>query len=173
VHSTTHSSCVTVCHITDDGWITFQIWRSADWPVATTLWKQIFLIVAHWSNKYHVNRIFSGFKFHSCVANWIWIRIRIPTSWIRTGVGLEKIWVRTPLMHAVGWLKTHDLPTVKFSIQNFSYYLATGTPTIFGPLRLALPKQKIRCHATTWRTCWTLSFTQIYFITTTVFGFCI
>jgi len=25
------------------------------------------------------------------------IRIRIPTSWIRTGVGLEKTWVRAPL----------------------------------------------------------------------------
>jgi len=31
---------------------------------------------------------FSGFGFHSCIANWI--RIRIPASWIRTGIGLEK-----------------------------------------------------------------------------------
>jgi len=51
--------------------------------------------------------------------------------------------------------------------------LAPGTPTIFGPLHSAIFKQKIRCHATMWCTGWTLSYTQIYFITTTVFGFCI
>ena len=43
-----------------------------------------------------LDRIFSGFGFHTCVANRI--RIRIPTSWIRTRVGLEKTWVRTPLV---------------------------------------------------------------------------
>jgi len=46
------------------------------------------LIVARWLVKY-INRIFSGFAFHICVANRIQIRIRIPTSWIRTGVGLD------------------------------------------------------------------------------------
>ena len=82
---------VCYCHITGVGWTTFQIWRSTDEPVATTdLLETKFWIVAHWLVKY-VNRIFSGF---GCVA----IRIRIPTSWIRTGVGLEKTWVRTPLL---------------------------------------------------------------------------
>ena len=58
-------------------------------PVATTFQKQTFLVVARWLVKY-VNRIFSGFRFHSCIANRIRIRISIPTSWIRTGVGIEK-----------------------------------------------------------------------------------
>jgi len=51
--------------------------------------------------------------------------------------------------------------------------LATGTPAIFGPLHSSTLKQKTRCQATTWCTGWTLSFTQMYFITTTVFGFSI
>jgi len=39
----------------------------------------------------HGDRIFSGFGFHSCVANRNRTRISIPTSWIRTGVGLKKL----------------------------------------------------------------------------------
>ena len=41
--------------------------------------------------------IHTGFGFYSCVANRIRTRIRIPTSWIGTEVGLKKTWLRTPL----------------------------------------------------------------------------
>jgi len=43
----------------------------------------------------------------------------------------------------------------------------------FGLFYSAIRKQKTRWHTTTWLTGWTLSFTQIYFISTTIFGFSI
>ena len=68
--------------------------------VATTFKKQKLVIVAHWLVKY-INRIFSGIGFQICVAKRI--RIRIPTSWTRTEVGLEKTWVRTHLYRTRFW----------------------------------------------------------------------
>jgi len=49
-----------------------------------------------------------------CVANRIRIRIRIPTSWIRTGVGLEKTWVRTPLQQRWDRCQAKFLTSAKF-----------------------------------------------------------
>jgi len=65
--------------------------------------KKKFLIVAHWLVKC-INRIFSGFGFHFCVASRIRIRIGIPSSCIRIGVGVEKTWVRTPLLSGCAML---------------------------------------------------------------------
>jgi len=62
-----------------------------------------------------LHRIFSGFGFHSCVANRIRIRIRIPTSWIRTGVGLEITWVRTHLKTELENISLPEMITIRFA----------------------------------------------------------
>jgi len=68
----------------------------------------------------YVNRIFSGFGCHRCVANRIRIRIRIPTSWARTGVGLKKAWVRTPLKSGFPpYVTLHDETKVQFGCDYF------------------------------------------------------
>ena len=55
----------------------------------------------------YANKIFSGFGSHSCVASRI--RIRISTSWVRTGIGLEKTWLRAPLVtRSLTWFLRRD-----------------------------------------------------------------
>jgi len=69
-----------------------------------------------------LNRILSGFGFHSCNANRIRIRNMIPTSWIRTGVGFEKTWVRRPLEKKQRWHRIRRTGIDSHRILRFSFW---------------------------------------------------